>query len=181
MSGKKKILYGIIVALGILIDQVSKWFTIEQFFKPDGTGIGFGAWLTTLNQPRLEFIRTPVTSFFDLVMVWNQGVSFGLFSNNASLMPIILSVFAILLSTTFGVWLMKSTRITTALPICLIIAGALSNVWDRARFGAVADFYDVYIGTYHWPAFNIADSFIVIGVILLTIDTVFIEPKQNSK
>jgi signal peptidase II len=169
-----------IVAL-ILIDQWSKWFLIERFFKTPDIAIGFSEWLTTLGQERLSFMRHEITSFFNLVMVWNQGVSFGMFSDSHDLMPVILSIFAIILSAIFAVWLTKSTRITTSIPICLVIAGALSNVWDRARFGAVADFFDVYIGTYHWPAFNIADSLIVIGVITLAIDTLFFEPKEEKR
>ena len=177
---QRYIRYTIFILALIILDQGSKWFLIERFFKTPDIAIGFAEWLTTLGQDRLSFMRHEITSFFNLVMVWNQGVSFGMFSDSHDLMPLILSIFAIILSTIFAVWLTRSTRMTTSLPICLVIAGALSNVWDRARFGAVADLFDVYIGTYHWPAFNIADSFIVVGVILLAIDTIFFEPKQKN-
>ncbi len=177
---KKYIYFAILIGALIKIDQWSKWFLIERVFKAPEASIGFVKWLTTLGQDRLAFMRTEITSFFNLVMVWNQGVSFGMFSDSHDLMPLVLSIFAIALCTIFTVWLTKSTRLMTSIPICFVIAGALSNVWDRARFGAVADFFDVHIAGYHWPAFNIADSLIVIGVILLAIDTMFFEPKQKT-
>ncbi len=170
---------GLIIVL-IFVDQVSKWWIIEEYFKQGNNSLGFFSWLTTVSQERLEFTRVEINSFFNLVMVWNEGVSFGLFSNSHDMMPFILSVFAIVLSSVFAVWLTKSTSKLTSIPISFIIAGALSNVWDRARFGAVADFFDVHMGGYHWPAFNIADSLIVIGVICLMIDSLFFEPKRDS-
>jgi signal peptidase II len=170
----------LIIAL-IFLDQWSKWWVIEQYFKTPDIAMNFTQWLTTLGQERLGFLSSELTSFFNLVMVWNQGVSFGMFSNAHNAMPLVLSLFAIVLSSIFSVWLTKATRPMTIYPICFIIAGALSNVWDRARFGAVADFFDVHIMGYHWPAFNIADSLIVIGVGLLAFDTLFLEPKHTHK
>jgi signal peptidase II len=181
MIMNKSIRYSAVIIFLITCDQMSKWWAIEHFFKQNISSSNFVTWLTTFEQERLAFMRTEVTSFFNMVMVWNEGVSFGMFSDAHDAMPIVLSIFAILLSCIFAAWLPKAVRPTTTYPICFIIAGALSNVWDRARFGAVADFYDVHIMGYHWPAFNIADSLIVIGVGLLALDTLFLEPKQVQK
>lgn len=173
--------YAALIIILIVVDQWSKWYLIEQYFKGGENSLSLGAWLTTLGQARLDFVSNEITSFFNLVMVWNQGVSFGMFSQSHDLMPYVLSAFAFVLCVVFAAWLSKSVRATTSMPICFIIAGALSNVWDRARFGAVADFFDIHVAGYHWPAFNIADSLIVVGVGLLAIDTLFLEPKQSSQ
>jgi signal peptidase II len=173
--------YALLILSLIIIDQVSKWWIIEKYFKQGLNSFGFFEWLTNLSQDRLDFVRIEITSFFNLVMVWNEGVSFGLFSNSHDMMPLILSIFAILLSSVFAVWLSKSTSKMTSIPIAFVIAGALSNVWDRARFGAVADFFDMHVLGHHWPAFNIADSLIVVGVVCLAIDSLFFEPKRNPQ
>lgn len=170
--------YAALIMALIMLDQWSKWFIIEEYFKRSENTLSFFAWLTTLAQPRLDFIRVEILSFFNLVMVWNEGVSFGMFADSHDAMPIVLSIFALILSCVFTVWLSRSTRLTTSLPITFIIAGALSNVWDRARFGAVADFFDFHYAGIHYPSFNIADSLIVIGVIVLALDTMFCEPKD---
>ena len=177
---KRYIHFATLILALILFDQWSKWFLIEHIFKDPEVALGFIDWLSTFGQERFAFAAREVTSFFNFVMVWNQGVSFGMFSDSHDMMPYVLSGFALILCCVFAVWLSKSVRATTSLPICFVIAGALSNVWDRARFGAVADFFDVYVGTYHWPAFNVADSLIVVGVGLLAIDTIFLEPKHSS-
>lgn len=172
--------YAVLILALIMLDQWSKWFIIEEYFKRGENTLSFFEWLFTLAQPRLEFIRVEMLSFFNLVMVWNEGVSFGMFADSHDAMPIVLSIFALILSSVFAVWLTRSTRITTSLPITFIIAGALSNVWDRARFGAVADFFDFHFMGWHYPSFNIADSLIVLGVIILAIDTLFLEPKADK-
>jgi signal peptidase II len=125
--------YGCLILSLIIIDQLSKWWIIEQYFKQGLDSFGFFKWLISLSQNRFDFIRTEINSFFNLVMVWNEGVSFGLFSNSHDMMPVILSLFAILLSSVFAIWLSKSTSNMTSIPITFVIAGALSNVWDRAR------------------------------------------------
>lgn len=106
-----------------------------------------------------------ITPFFNLVMVWNKGISFGMFSgmDARDFLIAMKSVIILLLL----VWLFLGRERMLYLPLGLIIGGAAGNVIDRVRWGAVADFFDFYIGGYHWPAFNIADSAIVMGVVLL--------------
>lgn len=169
----------------ILADQISKWWIIERYFRPRNFGaeaptMDFLPWLTTLAQERMGPIRIEVTSFFDLVMAWNTGVSFSMFASDSDLMPYVLSGIALIMAGIFFIWLMTTNSRWTAFPLALIIAGALSNVWDRARFQAVADFLYFYVGQYGWPAFNIADSCIVVGVAFLAYDSLFLEPKRNK-
>lgn len=169
------------ILLLIFIDQLSKWWVIERyfglrFFNTPATQ-DFIPWLITHPQERLAFYSSEITSFFNLVMVWNKGVSFGMFSTNHDFMPFVLMGFALLLCGVFCVWLWRATSTLVIASLSLIIAGAISNVWDRIRFGAVADFLDLHIGGWHWPAFNIADSCIVIGVAGLAFYTLILEPK----
>jgi signal peptidase II len=119
-----------------------------------------------------------VTPFFNLVMVWNKGVSFGLFSGHDQ--PLILSMLALAICAILAAWLMKAHTRLVAFALGLVIGGALGNVIDRLRFGAVADFFDFYIGNAHWPAFNIADSCIFIGVVLLCIDSMVTPSKKDG-
>lgn len=123
-----------------------------------------------------------VTSFFNLVTVWNRGVSFGMFNNLAN-GPLILSIVALLISVFifYLLWLEKNKYI--AYGFALIIGGALGNAIDRIMNGAVADFLDFYYNNYHWPAFNLADSFITIGVFLYLLVDLFFnkESKENEK
>lgn len=174
----------LIVAL-IAFDQWSKWFITERYFRPrsfeaDGPSLDFFKWLVLRPQERLPFHRTEITSFFDLVMVWNKGVSFGMFSGDHEFMPYVLMFFALLLSGVFVLWLWRATSWLAAISLSMIIAGAVSNVWDRVRFRAVVDFLDFHLNDLHWPAFNIADSAIVIGVAGLAFYTLFLEPKLNK-
>lgn len=107
-----------------------------------------------------------VTGYFNLVMVWNTGVSFGLLQagQEARWLFILLS-----LGIVVGliVWLARAETRALALALGLVIGGALGNVIDRLRFGAVADFFDFHYASYHWPAFNIADAAIVLGVAVI--------------
>ncbi len=143
---------GLIIAFFVLLcDQAHKWYMLAI----------------------LEIDRIPpitVTPFFNLVMVWNRGISFGMFQNGEH-SPLIFSIIAILVSIGFAWWLRYTDRLLPALAIGAIIGGALGNTIDRLRFGAVADFFDVHVAGYHWPAFNIADSAVVIGAIMLIIDS----------
>jgi signal peptidase II len=112
---------------------------------------------------------------FSLVTAWNKGVSFSMLRN---LPPEALSGFAILVSLGLIYWLTRVENRLIAVGIGCVAGGALGNVIDRFRFGAVFDFLDFFIKSgsgweWHWPAFNLADSAITIGVILLLIDGLF--------
>lgn len=107
-----------------------------------------------------------VTPFFNLVTVWNPGISFGMLQNIPN-GQWILSALAIVIVAWLFVWLRKVEHRPTALALGLIIGGAIGNTIDRIRFSAVFDYLDFHAFGYHWPAFNLSDSFIFIGVMLL--------------
>ncbi len=117
--------------------------------------------------------RVPVTDFFNLVLVWNTGVSFGMFRSGGEAGRWLLTGLALVITCVLLFWLRRERRLWPRLAIWLIIAGALGNVVDRIRFGAVVDFLDFHLFGYHWPAFNIADSVIVVGAVLLVVDSLF--------
>lgn len=177
----KSIIYLLIAGLLIILDQASKWFITQDFIAPalGFPSLGFIEWLSVAGE-RLSFVSIPITDFFNIVMVWNPGISFGLFNNMGNLAPYILSAIAVIMSIIFAVWLFRTQCRLTQSALSLIIAGALGNVIDRLRFGAVIDFLDVHIAGYHWPAFNLADSLIFIGVMLLIIQMIFFEKDSPS-
>jgi signal peptidase II len=145
---------GLIVAVPVvLLDQLTKWLVLADLMDPPRTIV--------------------VTGFFNFVLVWNRGVSFGMFNADSAWGPILLSGLALIISVCLVVWLRRVASPLVATAIGLVLGGAIGNVIDRARFGAVADFLDFHAFGYHWPAFNVADSAITIGVALLLYDSLF--------
>jgi signal peptidase II len=110
-----------------------------------------------------------IFSFFSLVKVWNRGVSFGMF-NDLENSQIIFSCLQASIGFALFFWLYRNQKLHFACALGLIIGGAFGNVIDRIKNGAVADFLDFHIATYHWPAFNLADSCVFIGVAILLLD-----------
>jgi signal peptidase II len=139
-----------VAAIVMVLDQISKWWIITAVMQP----------------PRV----IEVTSFFNLVMAWNRGVSFSLFTHDAEFMPYVLVAVALGIVVFLLSWLRRADRAFLAFAIGMVIGGALGNVIDRLRFGAVADFLDFHVLGYHWPAFNVADTAISVGVALIVID-----------
>ncbi len=114
-----------------------------------------------------------IPNFFQLVHVRNTGAAFGLGANASSkLVPILLNVGAIAVFCVVVVYALRTAVTDRVLQtgLHLILGGAIGNLLDRFRFGYVVDFLDVYVGRYHWPAFNVADSAICIGIVLLFFD-----------
>ncbi len=113
--------------------------------------------------------KIKITSFFNIVCTKNKGVIFGLMSNLSFFYVLIIAInlaaIAILLIWSFRL----GNNLLASLGISFIIGGAIGNFIDRIIYGAVIDFLDFHIGKYHWPAFNIADSAITFGTILLAI------------
>ncbi len=156
--------HGLAVAGTILVlDQIVKWLILEHVFGVSG--------------PAAPIVRAfpmiEVTPFFNLVLVWNRGVSFGLFSHDAEAMRWVLVGVALIITVALLIWQRRAERPFLAVSVGLVIGGAIGNVIDRLRFGAVADFLDFHVFGYHWPAFNVADSAISIGVVLLLYDGLF--------
>jgi len=121
-----------------------------------------------------------IPGFFDLVTVWNRGVSFGMLSGDGALPPWVLSAVAVAISIALFLWLTRITLRWTAMAIGLVIGGAVGNVIDRALWGAVFDFADFHVGGWHWPAFNVADAAIVLGVAALLVESVF-RPQEGRR
>lgn len=119
-----------------------------------------------LNSPSLA-TGIEVVSILNLVLVRNQGVSFGMFGGLEWWALVLL---ALSISAALTVWLWRAQSRFVSLAIGLVIGGALGNVLDRVRFRAVTDFLDFHLGHYHWPAFNFADVAIVCGISLLLAD-----------
>ena len=148
-----------LVALTLVADQVSKELLLRYLLKA-------GA------------IVPVIDDFFRLVIVWNRGVSFGMLGGDRALPPWLLSAVAVAVCVGLFIWLRRTDRLLTGWGIGLVMGGAIGNVIDRARWGAVFDFADFYVGEWHWPAFNIADSAIVVGVGLMLIDSLIGEKER---
>jgi signal peptidase II len=121
-----------------------------------------------------------VTPFFNLVLVWNRGISFGLFNNLDYYGPLILSIISLLIVGMLLLWLTTLEEKHLVLAVCSIISGALGNIIDRLQYGAVVDFLDFHLMGWHYPAFNIADSAIVLGIAFILFDSIFFEGKRRG-
>ena len=122
-----------------------------------------------VNYPQIEILP-----FFNLVYVWNRGVSFGMF-NDIDNAHLLLSILQFGVALIVAVWMYHNSNKFFVLPLGLIVGGALGNVIDRIKNGAVADFLDFHIANYHWPAFNIADSCVFIGVAIIIFYDLFLK------
>ena len=114
-----------------------------------------------------------VTGFFNLVLVYNQGVSFSLLWFEGAAGPYILAALALAIVGALIWWVRREPRPFNAVTVGLIVGGAIGNVIDRLYLGAVVDFLDFHAFGWHWPAFNVADSGIVVGALLLVADGLF--------
>lgn len=147
-------LLGLSIALVIVAaDQISKYWVLADLLK---------------EQPIIMY-----TSFFNVVRAWNTGVSFSMFNDYGNLGAILLSVIALVIVGFLLYWLKTENNRLSQAALGFIIGGAIGNVIDRVRLGAVFDFLDFHIGGSHWPAFNVADSFICIGATILIAQSLF--------
>ncbi len=139
--------------LMIVLDQASKWWMVS--------------WLSL-------YETVAVVPYFNLTMAHNYGAAFSFLADAGGWQKWFFIVLATVVSLVLIVWIakLKPTAKLEAVSLSLILGGAIGNVIDRIYYGYVIDFLDVYYGSFHWPAFNIADSAICIGAVLLIIDTV---------
>ena len=148
---------GVIAAIGVLVlDQASKFWLVRVFdIAHRGT--------------------VKLTPFFDLVLAWNQGISFGWFQNDGAGAQIVLMAIKAVAVVVLAVWMARSRTLLATLALGLIIGGAVGNGIDRFAYGAVVDFalFHVQIGgnTFNWYVFNLADVAIVAGVAALLYDS----------
>jgi signal peptidase II len=111
-----------------------------------------------------------VLPFFDLVMVWNRGISYGLLQPHGISGTWLLTFFSLAATVALGWWLTRTERVFPAIGLGLVIGGALGNVVDRILYGAVADFFHFHAFGRDWYVFNVADAAIVAGVAVLLVD-----------
>jgi signal peptidase II len=159
----------ILAAVVILIDQIAKYLILGPgHFSPPGC----------LEQS-YDCRAAEIFPFFKLSMVWNRGVSFGLMRANTDIVRWALVGLSLLISGVFASWLRTADRRLTAVALGLVIGGAMGNVIDRIRFGAVVDFLD-FQPIFVW-VFNVADASITIGAILLAVDMLFFTETEPGK
>lgn len=130
-------------------------------------------WTKQLAQTHLTFgMSREVTGFFDLTLAYNRGAAFSFLSNSGGWQRWFFSVIAFVVSLVLAVWIWRlgSRQRILALGLALILGGAIGNLYDRLALGHVVDFISVHYQSYYWPAFNIADSAITCGAILLIVD-----------
>lgn len=148
-------------------------------FRPVTLGLGIAAAVFVLDQiTKLALIHGtdlrltypwPLTPFFDLTVVWNYGISYGLFQQHSELGRWALTAFKLGAAVFLTFWLRKTEGRAEAAGIGMIIGGAAGNALDRILHGAVFDFAHFHVGTFSWYVFNIADAAIVAGVALMVI------------
>ena len=138
-------------AVTLVVDQATKLYFYDLLVT---RGIGY----------------VEVLPNFSLVRVWNYGVSFGMFNTDAAFGRWVFVGVALVIVAALLTWLRRAGSRLIAVSLGLVIGGAVGNIVDRVKYGAVFDFLDFHIGEWHWPAFNLADSGITIGVALLLFD-----------
>ncbi|MBM3515800.1 MAG: signal peptidase II [Alphaproteobacteria bacterium] len=156
----------LIAGIVLITDQLTKFVIMERLLRPVGVP----------ETPFWSDITIEVTPFFNLIMAWNTGISFSMLSAESDLGRWLLV--ALQTAITAGVlWWSRSfaTRLSIA-GAGLIVGGAIGNIIDRVRFGAVADFFDFHVAGWHFATFNVADSCISIGVALWLLDAVIAKP-----
>lgn len=157
-------LYFLILLVLLILDQVSKFLVVSSMDLYEAHRI--------------------IPGFFNLVYVTNKGAAFSMLASVES--PLRHYFFVTVNSAAFlglsiAAWRMKNQHAFYRVSFALIAAGAVGNLIDRLRFGAVVDFLDFYIGDYHWPAFNVADSSICVGVALLFVLNIIEIRKEKSR
>jgi signal peptidase II len=139
-----------IAVLVFALDQLTKWWIVTDVMDP------------------LRILE--ITPFLNIVLVRNRGASFGMLNDGGEWGPWLLTALAVVIAVGLLVWLWRARSSWVAVALGMIIGGAAGNVIDRLRFGAVTDFLDAHWGELHWPAFNLADSAITVGVVILLAD-----------
>lgn len=151
----KKWYWGLVMLFLIfLLDQISKYCI-----------------LNIVNLPQKGSI--PVIPFFNFTMVWNRAITFGMLGQFGSWGSVIFSVSAFVIAASLFIWMIRARKIWVIMSLGAIVGGALGNILDRLRFGAVVDFIHFHVAGWSWYVFNVADSAIVCGVVILLMDAFF--------
>ena len=155
-DGRTVLAVAVWIVAVLLLDQWTKGIVVRSF--------------------QLHESRPVIPGFFDLTYVQNSGAAFGLFASvDSSLKAIVLNSVAVIVFLIVSAYALRSPHKSVRLQVglALILGGAVGNLLDRVRFTYVVDFIDFSISGHHWPAFNVADSAIVVGAGLLLLDGLF--------
>lgn len=150
----------IIAASAVAVDQLVKLFMLHVVMNP------------------LQVIE--VTPFFNLVLVFNYGVSFGMFAEYVSQAPQLFAGLKLMIVVGIMIWAARAPDYRERLALGAIAGGALGNIVDRFFNGAVTDYLDFHLAGYHWPSFNLADVFIVVGALSIIVFS-FFPPEKTSR
>jgi signal peptidase II len=141
----------LLIAIAVVVlDRITKWVVVKTIVLEDAISI--------------------IPGFFRLTHLENTGAAFSLFAESTSPFKTALLItfsLAALAVVAYLLWKNRNEFNITTLSLSLILGGAIGNLWDRLADGMVTDFLDFYLGNHHWPPFNIADSAIVVGALLL--------------
>ena len=156
--------YHLLIALLVIaLDRLTKWTIARKLSLHDGIQV--------------------IPGFFRIIHAENPGAAFGIFADSPSPwkvgMLILFSVIALLIVSAL-LWKSSHTLTTTGVGLALILGGAIGNLWDRLVSGHVVDFLLFYVGRYQWPAFNVADSAIVVGAGLLVFEILFVKQARSE-
>lgn len=149
---KRIFLAGIAVITAFTADFVTKWLIVNTVMKP----------------PRV----IEIAPFLNFRLGYNMGVSFGMFQDVFSAYPLVLAGISMAIVIGILIWAIRTTSQLETFALGLVAGGAIGNVVDRVRHGAVTDFLDVYVGAWRWPTFNMADVMITSGVGLLLLSSI---------
>jgi signal peptidase II len=148
-----------VALITLVLDQATKLYTLYIYDLP-------------LKEP------VELNAFVNLIVVWNRGISYGLFQQDGDLGRWILIIVSIIAAIGLSFWIRRTSAKLLAVSLGLIVGGAIGNVIDRLRYGAVFDFIQFHIGSWDWYVFNVADAAIVAGVVGLLYDSFVLEGRR---
>lgn len=148
-----------IALVTFVLDQATKLYTLYVYDLP-------------MKEP------VELNPFVNLIVVWNRGISYGLFQQHSEFGRWMLIIVSILAAIGLSFWIRRTSAKLLAASLGLIVGGAIGNVIDRLRYGAVFDFIQFHIGNWDWYVFNIADAAIVAGVVGLLYDSFVLEGRR---
>ena len=161
MNFKKIILYLILISTVFFLDRVSKIYIIN---------------LAEIKSN----VDVYINEYLNLYLIWNKGIAFGLFSFEKNLFYNLITFLIFFITVVLLIWMIRIND-HTRIYLGLIIGGSLSNFFDRIYYGAVPDFIDFHIKSFHWFVFNVADIFITIGVFCLILTEIISKNKKENE
>ena len=150
-----------IAFIALLIDQAYKWWMLYVY---DIAARGL----------------VTITPFFDITLVWNKGISYGLFQQESATGRYVLIGIILCIAVVLVIWLMQARNYIMAVAMGLVLGGAVGNVVDRIYYGAVADFFSFHYRGFNWYVFNLADIWVVAGAALLIYDSVRNDAQRSN-